>query len=134
MLLISKEKSHLLYSKKVINRVTEIKNAADISSFLKKLVENSFKKYARKSYPDISASLSTVNLPHIKSFDYCKNDLTNENLAALNSIPNNKTPGNFGFSKYLNKTFSVDLKDVSLPFLNEKERSFEPAYCREKLQ
>ena len=90
-------------------------------NFLKKNITK-FKKNITKSNSDTTALLSSIQLPTISIaiFDNCKSDVTEENcLAAPESVPNNKTPRNVGFSKEFYKTFWGEIKYVFLISLIE---------------
>ena len=108
--------------KKLLNhQPPEITNAADIKLSLKNLFENLFKKKCNKGNSDIallnSIQLSTIS---IESLNNCKSVVIEKNLlAALKSMPNNRTPGNDGFSKKIYKTFWDEIKGVFINSLRK---------------
>ena len=100
----------------------EITTPSEISLTLKKIYENLFQKSIAKSVSDIKMFLSDIHLPTISDDNYniCEAEITEDNLlAALKSIPNNKTPGNDGLSKEFYGTFWEDITDVFINSLKQ---------------
>ena len=62
-----------------------------------------FQKIIAKSISDIEMLSSDIHLPTIsdKNYTLCEAELIENNLVALKSMPNNKTPGNDGLPKEL---------------------------------
>ena len=84
---------------------------------IKVFFEEALKCHNGKSFTNVSNILNFVDLPCLtnEQKDFCETELgEKELLYALESMPNNKTPGNDGLSKQFYEAFWKELKDLLL--------------------
>ena len=107
--------------KTLISDGKQITRPNEINITLKSFYENLFQKDIKKSVSDIEAFLSQIQLHTINDENYvkCETDITEDNVLALRSMPNDKSPSNDGLSKEFYEAFWEDIKVV---FINSLKK------------